>query len=190
MSDKPKDDFKFEDSRFQNPKPPVTPVVERNIRALLARRQAEERQLGIREKIAIGIAGFTGSMTFVMLHAVVYGLWIAINCGWIRGLPRFDPTLVILAMVASVEAIFLSSFILITQNRMMAQADRRADLNLQISLLAEHEITRVITIVKAMASKMAIEEANEPELDELTQDIAPEQVIESLDEQEKRIGKP
>ena len=56
-----------------------------------------------------------------------------------------------LAMVASVEAIFLSTFVLITQNRMAAAADRRADLDLQISLLTEHELTKLATLLTDMA---------------------------------------
>jgi uncharacterized membrane protein len=105
----------------------------------------------------------------------------------VPGIPRFDPSLVVLAMAASVEAIFLSSFILITQNRMMSQADRRADLNLQISLLAEYEITRLISMIKAMAKKMDLKEADWPELNELAQDIVPEQVLETIDQSEKRL---
>ena len=74
-------------------------------------------------------------MRFVMIHALLFGAWIVWNLGWIPGLPPFDPTFVVLAMVASVEAIFLSTFVLITQNRMAAMADKRADLDLQVSLL-------------------------------------------------------
>ena len=85
-------------------------------------------------------------------------------------LPHFDPTYVGLAMVASVEAIFLSTFILITQNRMAAQAQKRADLDLQISLLAEHEITRLIILTSAMAKHLGIQPVQEPELEELAQD--------------------
>jgi uncharacterized membrane protein len=88
-------------------------------------------------------------------------------------------------MEASVEAIFLSSFILITQNRMMAQADRRADLNLQISLLAEYEIIRPISLVKAMAERMNVDEATQPELEELAHAVEPEQVLDTIDAKEK-----
>ena len=165
--------------------PGIAPVMERNIRTLLQKRQEEEARLGWKERLAVGIANFTGSMTFVLFHVVLYCSWIAINVGLIPGVPRFDPSLVILAMEASVEAIFLSSFILITQNRMMAQADRRADLNLQISLLAEYEITRLITLVKEMAERMNIEEARRPDLNELTQEVAPEQVLETIAVQER-----
>lgn len=168
---------------------PISPIIGHNIRTLLELRRAEEKELGWQDKMAAWITNFTGSMEFVYIHAVGYGLWIAISQGWIRGIPRFDPTLVILAMEASVEAIFLSTFILITQKRMMAESDRRADLNLQISLLAEHEITRLITLTREMAKSMGIEEAQEPELEELSKDVAPEQVLKSMDEQERSFKK-
>jgi len=74
-------------------------------------------------------------------------------------------------MVASVEAIFLSTFILITQNRMAAQAQQRADLDLQISLLAEHEITRLLTLTVAIAERLGRPTAQDPELAELAQDV-------------------
>jgi len=160
-------------------------VVERNIRALLARRRSEEKHLGWQEHLAGAITRFTGSMLFVYLHLLVYGLWILINLGVFTFIPRFDPTFVILAMEASVEAIFLSTFILITQNRMMAQADKRADLNLQISLLAEHEVTRLITIVREMAHRMGVEAAQDPELQELSQDVAPEKVLDTMEQNEE-----
>lgn len=157
-------------------------VVDRNIRALMAQRQAEERQRALQERIADRVTAFTGSIPFVYLHLVIFGFWIVINLGWVPGVPRFDPSFVILAMAASVEAIFLSTFVLITQNRMAALADRRADLDLQVSLLAEHEVTRLLTLVRAMAERMGIEESRNPELNELAKDVKPEQVLERLEE--------
>lgn len=87
--------------------------------------------------MADAVTRFTGSMRAVYLHLLFFSGWIAVNLGaapWVR---PFDPTLVILAMVAPVEAILLSTFVLISRDRMAAQADRRADLDLRISLLAE-----------------------------------------------------
>ncbi len=155
-------------------------VVERNIRALLAQRTREEKEKKLQEKLADGITRFTGSMAFVYVHLLMFGLWIVINLGWLPPLPRFDPSFVILAMAASVEAIFLSTFVLISQNRMSALADKRADLDLQISLLAEHEVTRLITLVRAMAARMGIEASQDPELTELSQDVRPEKVLEKM----------
>jgi uncharacterized membrane protein len=162
--------------------PSSTRLVERNIAALLDRRRREDDQLSWQEKLADRVTTFAGSMPFVWLHLGVYTVWIVINLGWMPGVPRFDPSFVILAMEASVEAIFLSTFILITQNRMQAQADRRADLNLQISLLAEHEITRLVQMISEIAKRMDLATARQPDIEELKQDVHPEEVLETLDE--------
>jgi uncharacterized membrane protein len=162
-------------------------VVERNIRALLERRRADERSRTAQDRAADAITRFTGSMRFVYLHLALYGLWIVVNLGLLPVRP-FDPTFVVLAMVASVEAIFVSTFVLISQNRMTAQADQRADLDLQISLLAEHEISRVIALVAQIAERMGIEQAGDPELAELARDVAPEQVMERIEQHEEAAG--
>jgi uncharacterized membrane protein len=91
-------------------------------------------------------------------------------------------------VVASVEALFLSTFVLITQNRMAALANKRAELDLQISLLAEHEITRLITLVTAMAEQMGLEVAQDPELVELSQDVAPEKVMEKMEAHKRAMA--
>src|SRR3954469_7664799 len=122
----------------------ITRIVDRNIRAMLERRRQDDLARSTQERIADRITAFAGSMVFIYLHAAIFGLWIVINLAvpsW-----AFDRTFVGLAMVASVGAFFLSSFLLITQNRMAAAADKRADLDLHISLLAEHEITRLIAL--------------------------------------------
>lgn len=176
---------KFTDLRS----PSIAPVVERNIQALLAKRQREENRLPWYDKLATLITDFTGSINFIAIHLVIYGLWIVINLNWVPIVPRFDPTFVVLAMVASVEAIFLSTFILMTQNRMMTQADQRADLNLQISLLAEHEVTRVLTLTKEIAKKAGVKDCDEGELEQLEHDVAPEQMLEVIEEREKEFEK-
>jgi uncharacterized membrane protein len=162
-------------------------VVDRNIRALIDRRRREEKNRKLEDRIACAVTRFTGGMRFVCLHLVIVGLWIAINLGWIPFIPKFDPSFVVLAMVASVEAIFLSTFVLITQNRMAALADKRADLDLQISLLAEYEITRLITLVTAISKKLEIEQAGDPELSELAQDVHPEKVLDRIDQTERKL---
>jgi len=164
-------------------------VVERNIRALVAHRQEEQVNRNRQERIADAVTAFTGSMRFVYIHLLMFGLWIFINLGWLPIIPKFDPSFVVLAMVASVEAIFLSTFVLISQNRMAALADRRADLDLQVSLLAEHEVTRLITLVAAMAERMGIDQARDPELTELARDVKPEKVIETMEAEERTIDR-
>lgn len=164
-----------------------TQVVERNIKALIAQRRAEEEQLSLQDRLADRITRFTGSMTFVYLHLVIFGLWIIINLGWTPIKP-FDPSFVALAMVASVEAIFLSTFVLISQNRMASLADKRADLDLHVSLLTEHEVTRLIKLVTAIAERMEIDAARDPELSELANDVLPEKVMEEMEENESKLN--
>jgi uncharacterized membrane protein len=163
-----------------NPGPEMARIVERNIDALLARSKQEEKKKTIEEKIADHVTRFTGSMLFVYIHLVLFGIWIIWNVGWF-GLKPFDPSFVVLAMFASVEAIFLSTFVLISQNRMNVQADKRADLDLQVSLLTEHEVTRLITIISAMAKKMDIQEAYHHEIEELSKDVHPEKVMDTME---------
>jgi uncharacterized membrane protein len=165
------------------PPPPhgLSPVLERNIRALQLRHQSEEKEATVEERVAEAITRFTGSMRFVYLHVALFGFWVVANRGWVPGVPAWDPSFVVLAMVASVEAIFLSTFVLISQNRMAAAADKRADLDLQISLLAEHEITRVVTLVAGIADRMDIKTEADADVEEITLDVAPEAVLDELE---------
>jgi uncharacterized membrane protein len=165
----------------------MTQVVERNIKALLERKRQEDKKRSAENRVADAITAFVGSMTFVYIHIVFFGLWISWNTGML-GLEPFDPSLVILAMEASVEAIFLSTFVLISQNRMSAQADKRAELDLQVSLLTEHEVTQLIKMVKAIAQKMDIQESQDPEIDELTKNVAPEKVMDTMEKQQEEMG--
>jgi uncharacterized membrane protein len=163
-------------------------VVGRNIQALLERRQEDERRKRRQDRIADAITRFTGSMRFVYIHLALFAVWIAVNLGWLPIVAPFDPTFVVLAMVASVEAIFLSTFVLISQNRMTALADKRADLDLQVSLLTEHEITRLIQLVTAMARHMGVDESHDPELHELAHDVAPERVLDEMEKHEQQFS--
>ena len=151
----------------------------RNIEALRQRREEEEAAASLQERVASSVTRFTGSMRFVYVHAFAYGFWILANLGWIPGLPQWDPTFVVLAIIASVEAIFLSTFILISQNRMSAVADRRAELDLQISLLAEHEVTKLVETVGAIAEHLGV--STGAELEELKRNVAPEAVLDAIE---------
>jgi uncharacterized membrane protein len=156
----------------------------RNIDALRRRREEEEANARFDERLANTITRFAGSMRFVYAHALVYGLWIVGNLGVVPGVRPWDPTFVILAMIASVEAIFLSTFILITQNRMAAAADRRAELDVQISLLAEAEITKLIEMVAQIAERMNVPGAKEEEVEEMKRRVEPEAVLDAIEEVE------
>lgn len=158
-----------------------------NIAALTARRATEAREAPLADRIAGQVTHFTGSMRFVTLHLLLFGAWIAINLGWVPGIPRFDPSFVQLAMVASVEAIFLSTFVLIAQNRMQRAADRRADLDLHINLLAEHELSRIGDLLTRMAERLGVD-AEALAFDEIRQLIHPERVLDAIDHAHAREG--
>ena len=148
-----------------------------NIDRLAARQRREAERAPLSDRVADRITGFTGSMRFVLLHLAFFGGWIAWNL-W--GAPKFDPSFVVLAMIASVEAIFLSTFVLISQNRMAKVAQSRADLDLHINLLAEHELSRVAALLDRIAAKLDVEAP--PELEEIKKDVSPEAVLDTLDE--------
>jgi uncharacterized membrane protein len=165
-------------------RPVMNRVLERNIDALLARQQREARERTRQERLAAAITRFTGSLYFVYLHLAAVLAWVLINAGW-TPLPKFDPTFVLLATIASVEAIFLTAFVLMTQNRMQADSDRRADLDLQISLLTEHELTRLAKLISDVGDRLGISSAD-PELQEVKLDVAPESVLDKLDEKKRQ----
>jgi uncharacterized membrane protein len=161
-------------------------VLEHNIRLLAERRERDAREASRQERAADAITRFTGSMLFVYLHLALFGFWIIANLGWVPGVPRWDPTFVVLAMWASVEAIFLSTFVLISQNRMAAADSKRADLDLQISLLAEHEVTRIATLLAAVAEKLDVRTEVDEEIEEIGEDVAPDSVLDEIEDQAAR----
>jgi uncharacterized membrane protein len=167
---------------------PFGRVLARNISTLVEIRQQEEHKRGLQDRIADAITDFTGSMTFVYIHVLLCGAWIVVNLGW-TSLPRFDPTFVGLAMIASVEAIFLSTFVLISQKRMQIQDQKRAELDLQISLLAEHEITQVVALLDTIAQRLGVERVAESDLEESKQDVDPAGVYEAIERHEEQAKK-
>ncbi|WP_173088055.1 DUF1003 domain-containing protein [Devosia sp. 1635] len=164
----------------------LNPALTRNIDAIMERRRESARSASLEERAAAAISKFAGSMMFVYIHIVFFGLWIGINVGWLPIIPPWDPSLVVLAMEASVEAIFLSTFVLINQNRMAAEDNIRADLDLQVSLLNEHETTRLIELVSAIARKLDIHTEADDELSELERDVSPEAVMDRIADAEEK----
>lgn len=156
-------------------------TLRRNILALERRRAMEESKRALQERAAKMFTNFAGSMPFVYLHLAIVGLWIAVNLGWIPALPRFDPSFVVLATAASVEAIFLSTFVLISQNRDAEIAERRAQLDLHINLLAEREISALAVTIRAIAEHLDVDDADATGLEEAQRAVAPEEVLDRLD---------
>ena len=166
----------------------LTPFVKRNIDILRQRHEREQQKTSREEKIANTITRLSGSMPFVYGHAALVGLWVLWNVGWIPGLKPFDPTFVILATTASVEAIFLSTFVLISQNRVAVQTSRRDELELHMTLLAERETTRLLSLMLAVAKKLDVAEMHDPELDELQKTVEPEEILDHIEVSQHNSG--
>lgn len=167
----------------QDATPGMTETLAENIARLTRRREREQAEAPFTDRLAAGITRFTGSMTFVVIHLIFFGAWILINIGWLPIVKPFDRSFVVLAMEASVEAIFLSTFVLISQNRQAAAADRRADLDLHINLLTEHELSKLATLVAAVAEKLDVS-ARSPDMDEIRVNVNPEVVLDALEQRE------
>jgi uncharacterized membrane protein len=176
-----------EDTAADRDSRPFQTVLARNIETLVDLRRRAEQRKGRQERLADAITRFTGSLTFVYLHAAIFGAWIVLNLG-LTPIPAFDPTFVVLAMAASVEAIFLSTFVLISQNRMAEAADRRAELDLQVSLLAEHEVTKAVEVLDRIAAHLGVKEEGDVDLEEAKQDVDPGAVMKAIEVKEDAAG--
>ncbi|MBP9750330.1 MAG: DUF1003 domain-containing protein [Candidatus Peribacteraceae bacterium] len=166
-------------------------AVERNIATLAEIRRQMETRRTIQDRFADVITNFSGSTLFLYLHIVWFGVWIGLNTGVLQafGIEAFDPfPFGLLTMIVSLEAIFLSTFVLISQQRLSEIQDDRADLDLQIDLLAEYEMTKVLTIVDAIAHKLGLHEGRDPELAELEIEINPERVLREISERKRKLA--
>lgn len=167
--------------------PHLSEVVKRNIRTLLEVRRQMERKKSMQDRFADEMTAFFGSMTFVYVHIVWFGVWVLWNFG-LLGLPAFDPyPFGLLTMVVSLEAIFLSTFVLISQNRISAMSDQRADLDLHVNLLAEYEVTKILKILDALAKHQHVP-IHDSEVKDLERTVRPEELLQELEKEHEEVG--
>jgi uncharacterized membrane protein len=149
------------------------PRAVRNIEEIVRLEKEAERQRPPFSRAADLVAGFAGRIGFVLAHAAVIALYVALNTELVPGVPAFDPfPFGLLGGIFSLEGVLLASFVLMKQNRMSARAEERAHLELQISLLAEQEVTKVIQMLERISARLGIErevvDAEAKELGETT----------------------
>jgi uncharacterized membrane protein len=136
---------------------PTVRATHRNIEAVLQLEREAAQRLGRSERIGTWIIQRIGRLRFVVAHLVLAAAWIAINLGGVPGLEPFDPfPFGMFTLVVTTEGVCLALFILIAQNAMDRQADRRAHLTQQISLLAETETTKVLQLLRAIAERNGV----------------------------------
>jgi uncharacterized membrane protein len=170
--------------RFSGKAPPpkacADDLTRENVRSM---RRVEEMALANRsraDRMAAFIAGFCGSMPFVWLHAAAFAGWIVLNT-W-PGLAHWDPyPFTFLTLVVSLEAIFLASFILISQNYELRISDRRNQLDLQINLLTEQENTKMIQMLERIAEKVGAD-INDPDVRILEETTDPEKLVAQIEQ--------
>src|SRR4029078_3192376 len=126
-------------------------------------------------------AQFCGSMTFVWVHVIWFAGWVLANT--LPGLRPFDPyPFTFLTLVVSLEAIFLSTFILISQNHETRLSERRNQLDLQINLLTEQENTKMLKILERSETKVGATTQDDPSLQVLEQSTRPEKLVEQIED--------
>jgi uncharacterized membrane protein len=155
----------------------------------MKRRADEMANAGLADKVASAIANFAGSIWSPIVHAGVFGAWTLINLGLLPLVRPWDPQLIVLATIASVEAIFLTTFVLMNQNRLARVEDQRAELTLQVSLLTEHEITKLLGLASALTERLNVPTPVRAELEELAEEVAPEAVLDEI-ERKQRTQEP
>jgi uncharacterized membrane protein len=166
--------------------PALSTVIERNIRTIIQLRLQAARKQSVQNRLADAITFFSGRMVCVYVHIVWFGVWILLNTGR-AGMHPFDPfPYGLLTMVVSLEAIFLSTFVLISQNRLSEAAEHRADLDLHIGLLTEYELTRVLHMLHAIQDKMGIANVADSELADLEMETKPEDVLAEIERLQQR----
>jgi len=140
----------------------------------------------VSEVIADRIAEFTGRMTFVWLHVAWFAAWILLNVPWL-GWEPFDPyPFTFLTMIVSLEAIFLATFILMSENRQARLADRRARVNLQIDMISEREVTKLMELLVEIHEALGLERKADRELERMQRPTNIEHLTEAAETVEER----
>jgi uncharacterized membrane protein len=156
-------------------------VTRENVMAMRRLEAAMYRRSGTADRMAAAIAHFCGSMSFVWIHVAGFAAWIAYNA--LPWFPHFDPyPFTFLTLVVSLEAIFLSTFILISQSYDMRVTERRNQLDLQINLLAEQENTKILQILERIAKKVGAHLSDDPQVRALEEATRPESLVRQIEE--------
>jgi uncharacterized membrane protein len=160
-------------------------LTQRNVEVVRKLEEAANQERTTSDRIAKVIANFCGSMMFVWVHVVWFAGWIVLNL--VPGVDHFDPfPFTFLTLIVSLEAIFLSTFILISQNHDTRISERRNHLDLQINLLSEQENTKMLMMLQAIAQKVGAEIEEDQDMTVLAQDTELEKVVEIIEQQEEK----
>jgi uncharacterized membrane protein len=175
----------MEECRMSDPTqpPPSAPDLQRrNIDRVMALESSEHQKATTADRIADAITAFSGSIRFVWITTVLVGGWIAANF-LLPGQDRLDPfPFPLLTLVLSVEAIFLSIFILMSQNRAAKISDKRSHLDLQLNMLTEQENTKMLRMLEDIGRVVGAEFCSGTEVEVLAAATQPESLSRQIDQ--------
>jgi uncharacterized membrane protein len=164
--------------------PPTRNVVQKNMSAIVEMEHAELHNRTHLDRLSDGINKAVGSVPFALVHFTWFAVWLLINTGRVSAVSIFDPfPFSLLALLVSMEAVFLSVFVLMSQRRMMRQADKRAHLDLQVNLLAEQELTAILSLVQALCKKHGVDILSDEHVDDLVKETDVQGLASEIDEQ-------
>ncbi|HUR93297.1 MAG TPA: DUF1003 domain-containing protein [Gemmatimonadales bacterium] len=156
-------------------------LVRRNVERVMALETAEQRKATRAERVADAITAFSGSVRFVWISVLLVGGWVAANL-LLPKRDRLDPfPFPLLTLVLSVEAILLSIFILMSQNRAAKISEKRGHLDLQLNILAEQENTKMLLMLEKIADAVGAEWDDGPEVRVLEEATRPESLSAQID---------
>jgi uncharacterized membrane protein len=158
---------------------------QQNVRTVSQLERKALRGRSLAERISDILTKAIGSLTSIVFHAAWFTLWVLINTGIVPWVQPFDPfPFGVLTLMVSTEGVLLALVILISQNRMIRQADRRAHLDLQVSLLAEQETTLVLQTLRRIARHIGLKEGpSETEAKNLARRTDVNAMMQSLEEE-------
>jgi uncharacterized membrane protein len=129
------------------------------------------------------VSTFSGTVTFLIANSVIFLVWVVYNSG-ILHLKPFDPfPFVLLTTIVSLEAIILSIFVLISQNHQSALAELREEIDLQINLISEREVTKILKLIAGLYRHLKVEVEGDEELKEMLSPTDPTRLEKSLEKQ-------
>jgi uncharacterized membrane protein len=162
-------------------------TTEKNIESILKLEKDDEREFSAFHRVSHAVGWFVGTIYFVLFQCVLVLLWIVLNTRLLGNGRAFDPhPFPLLSIGLALEAVLLTSFVLIRQNAIDLRSERRNHLDLQINLLAEKEATSILKILREIADHLEIDVSADAEREELAEDTAVESIARDLRSKEKK----
>ncbi len=159
------------------------PGFRRGMESLQSIKAEAQRYESLSERVADFFTSLSGSMQFVYLHAAWFVIWVSWNTSLIPGLQPFDPfPFGLLTMIVSLEAIFLSTFVLISQNREQKVNAIRDEIDAQINLYQEQELTQVLRIVHRIEKHLGLQDDDEESIRAMEMFVNPDDLFRQIEE--------